>query len=133
MFMVFRVYIPHRDGSETAAISKYVSSMIAFLYEIYIGKMLLSLMNLDLKKKKHLRFENVEKGCLYGYYLYFGSGKMGRSPLKHQRWVISNFENAELMKKSSQLGHPKFNIVTLKRRNRLPVKMLCIYILRLNN
>ena len=35
MFMVFRVYIPHRDGSETAAISKYVSNMIAFLYEIY--------------------------------------------------------------------------------------------------
>ena len=40
IFMVFRVYIyvkktiPHRDCSETGAISKYVSNM-AFLYEIY--------------------------------------------------------------------------------------------------
>ena len=74
IFMVFRVYlcggknIPHRDCSETGAISKYVSNTftcIAFFIWNIFGKTLFFALNFDLKKNPEL----VKFWIFYKWYM----------------------------------------------------------------
>ena len=63
IFMVFRVYlcdktIPHLDCRETGAISKYVSNIAFFEWNIK-GKTLLFALNFDLKKTTWWNFEKL--------------------------------------------------------------------------
>ena len=59
--------IPHRDCSETGAISKYVSN-VAFLYEIYSGKHYFSHSISILKKMNSWNFEKLINDIYIGIF-----------------------------------------------------------------
>ena len=92
IFMVFRIYlceknIPHRDCSEMGAISKYVSNIAFFVWNI-LGKTLLFALNFDLKKTNSWNFEKLINDTCMGIVFILVRKKWG-----DHRWNIK--ENSE--------------------------------------